>query len=219
MRLMRSLAGASVSVLIAAGATVLGAPPSGRVVDRSSQGQAIVPAPNTGFTTIAERGEIIPIHGFVDCNNNGIDDSTDIAICQGSPACDDCNLNDVPDECDIADQTSQDADANGVPDECGSSVGDCPPRLVANPMTLTPALSRGERGYWEKRSGSPSIDVARTADATEEEASGGSLRNGANSGLVSEGGCQILLWSAPASWSLGGLYPNDLDPVGGVRPP
>jgi hypothetical protein len=30
----------------------------------------------------------------------------------------DCNGNDVPDECDIADGTSEDCDANGMPDEC-----------------------------------------------------------------------------------------------------
>ena len=40
-------------------------------------------------------------------------------------AAEDCNMNDVPDECDIADETS--ADDNGIPDECeGPMCGDCP---------------------------------------------------------------------------------------------
>ena len=30
----------------------------------------------------------------------------------------DCNANDVPDECDIADGTSFDVNTNGIPDEC-----------------------------------------------------------------------------------------------------
>jgi hypothetical protein len=36
----------------------------------------------------------------------------------------DCNLNDVPDECDIAGGTSQDLDGDGIPDECAPN----PPR-------------------------------------------------------------------------------------------
>ena len=67
-------------------------------------------------------GQTLAIGAFVDCNNNGIADSTDIANCNGNPACDDCNLNGVPDECDIDDGTSPDTDGNGVPDECGSTV-------------------------------------------------------------------------------------------------
>ena len=30
----------------------------------------------------------------------------------------DCNINGVPDECDIADETSEDINGDGVPDEC-----------------------------------------------------------------------------------------------------
>lgn len=32
----------------------------------------------------------------------------------------DCNDNDVPDECDIANETSEDENENGIPDECES---------------------------------------------------------------------------------------------------
>ena len=55
---------------------------------------------------------------FTDCNDNGIDDTDDLADCDGSPWCSDCNDNDILDECDIADGTSQDINNNGIPDEC-----------------------------------------------------------------------------------------------------
>ena len=35
----------------------------------------------------------------------------------------DCNLNGIPDECDIADGTSDDLDGDGIPDECGTLSG------------------------------------------------------------------------------------------------
>ncbi|MCA9243454.1 MAG: hypothetical protein KDA32_05840 [Phycisphaerales bacterium] len=49
-----------------------------------------------------------------DCNNNGINDTTEIAFL-GVP---DCNHNGRPDECDLADGTSIDIHGDGVPDEC-----------------------------------------------------------------------------------------------------
>ena len=51
---------------------------------------------------------------LIDCNNNGIADSLDLA--QGTSS--DCNLNSIPDECDIADATSLDCNTNLIPDEC-----------------------------------------------------------------------------------------------------
>jgi hypothetical protein len=74
----------------------------------------------------------------IDCNNNGTDDSCDIA----GGLEEDCNGNGIPDSCDLADGTSVDVDLNGIPDECdpdcnangiidvcelpdGCSVGDC----------------------------------------------------------------------------------------------
>jgi subtilisin-like proprotein convertase family protein len=65
--------------------------------------------------------EIWGVVTFIDCNNNGITDATDIA--QGFSQ--DCNANGIPDECDIADGTSQDCNTNGIPDEC--DLADCPP--------------------------------------------------------------------------------------------
>ncbi|MCK4660784.1 MAG: hypothetical protein KAV82_14790, partial [Phycisphaerae bacterium] len=55
-----------------------------------------------------------------DCNENGISDSSDIALGNSQ----DCNLNSIPDECDIAAGTSEDTDGDGVPDEC-AALGAC----------------------------------------------------------------------------------------------
>ncbi|MBL8860258.1 MAG: thrombospondin type 3 repeat-containing protein [Planctomycetes bacterium] len=48
-----------------------------------------------------------------DCDNDNIGDVCAIAL--GAP---DCNLNGIPDSCDIANATSMDANSNGIPDEC-----------------------------------------------------------------------------------------------------
>jgi hypothetical protein len=50
----------------------------------------------------------------IDCNNNGVEDSVDLA--RGTSR--DCNENGIPDECDVADGTSEDCDGNIEPDEC-----------------------------------------------------------------------------------------------------
>ncbi|HIC23653.1 MAG TPA: hypothetical protein EYO84_09520, partial [Planctomycetes bacterium] len=57
---------------------------------------------------------LLPNFPLLDCNSNGVEDSTDIA--NGTSA--DCNLNGIPDECDIADGTAKDCDNDGVPDTC-----------------------------------------------------------------------------------------------------
>ncbi len=53
-----------------------------------------------------------------DCNGNGTPDADEIRNCIADPGCDDCNLNEVPDSCDITAGTSIDANMDGVPDEC-----------------------------------------------------------------------------------------------------
>lgn len=53
-----------------------------------------------------------------DCNDNGVRDDDDIDFCDGSPWCDDCNGNEIPDNCDIASGVSFDCNGNGVPDAC-----------------------------------------------------------------------------------------------------
>ena len=55
-----------------------------------------------------------------DCNNNGIDDSIDLA----NGTSQDCNGNEIPDECDVADGTSDDCNSNNIPDEC-ETLADC----------------------------------------------------------------------------------------------
>ncbi|MGB2986477.1 MAG: sialidase family protein, partial [Phycisphaerae bacterium] len=71
--------------------------------------------------------------GPFDCNGNGIDDETDVAD-ETSDDCNDnnvpdecevdCNNNGIPDECDIADGTSEDCTGNGIPDECEPDCND-----------------------------------------------------------------------------------------------
>ncbi|MGB0714995.1 MAG: SMP-30/gluconolactonase/LRE family protein, partial [Phycisphaerae bacterium] len=55
-----------------------------------------------------------------DCDGNGVPDTCDFDACDPvvDPSCDDCNLNDVLDGCDISTATSADVDSNGIPDEC-----------------------------------------------------------------------------------------------------
>jgi hypothetical protein len=54
-----------------------------------------------------------------DCNMNNQPDECDIAACpMGNVACSDCNANGVPDSCDIGLAGSLDCNLNGIPDEC-----------------------------------------------------------------------------------------------------
>ena len=56
--------------------------------------------------------------GQGDCNGNTIGDACEIFF--GVP---DCNLNGIPDTCDIANATSSDLNANTIPDECETNGG------------------------------------------------------------------------------------------------
>ncbi|MDY7107251.1 MAG: hypothetical protein SYC29_01315, partial [Planctomycetota bacterium] len=60
-----------------------------------------------------------PSRSCRECNGNGIPDDCDIA----DGTSEDCNENAVPDECDIADLTSWDCNHNGIPDECDIASG------------------------------------------------------------------------------------------------
>ncbi|HPM25356.1 MAG TPA: hypothetical protein PLP66_15715, partial [Phycisphaerae bacterium] len=63
-----------------------------------------------------------------DCNANGVADYQDIANCDGSAWCSDCNADGRLDECDIYEGWSVDCNENGVPDECdvaAGTSGDC----------------------------------------------------------------------------------------------
>ncbi len=55
----------------------------------------------------------------IDCNNNGIPDSEDIA----SGISQDCNANNIPDSCDIVTGFALDCNANGIPDSCDIATG------------------------------------------------------------------------------------------------
>ena len=59
------------------------------------------------------------VYAETDCNNNGIPDEQDIAD-QTSP---DCNANDIPDECDLALGLALDCNQNGTPDSCDIADG------------------------------------------------------------------------------------------------
>ncbi len=54
----------------------------------------------------------------------------------------DCNFNMLPDNCDIADQTSADCDENGVPDECEAIGFDCNNNLVRDACDISAETSQ-----------------------------------------------------------------------------
>lgn len=86
---------------------------------------------------------------FSDCNKNGIDDSVDIGAgtsedCNNNDVpdeCDgpDCNVNDVLDVCDIAAGTSRDCNGNGVPEEC--ELVDCNLNTISDSCDVLDATS------------------------------------------------------------------------------
>jgi hypothetical protein len=58
-----------------------------------------------------------------DCNYNYIPDQVDLANCDGSPWCQDCNGNGQLDECDVVQGISLDCNGNGWLDECDIAYG------------------------------------------------------------------------------------------------
>ncbi len=67
------------------------------------------------------------------------------AVPDGAPA-NDCNVNGVPDDCDIADGTSSDCHANGIPDECELSGNDCNGNLVPDDCDVAGGFSADCQG-------------------------------------------------------------------------
>jgi len=63
-------------------------------------------------------------------------DSDDVSVLMNNVAAYslDCNINDIPDECDIADGTSHDWDENCIPDECQCSGWACCELLFDGPV-------------------------------------------------------------------------------------
>lgn len=98
------------------------------------------PSDDTTFWTIQEYGHATDIWGTYigvlradpeDCNDNSLFDGCDLDCGTPGGSCDvsgcgeafDCNLNGVPDECDLAGGTSYDCNLNNVPDECETLSG------------------------------------------------------------------------------------------------
>ncbi len=105
-----------------------------------------------------------------DCNVNGIPDVCDLAAMLSE----DCNENGVPDECDIAAGTSADCNTNGTPDECETGLF---PTVAQQPQAQTVpvgspayfsvvATGYGTLTYQWRRNGVPLIDGDRISGAT-----------------------------------------------------
>ncbi len=63
---------------------------------------------------VSEVDGLVCLHHSTDCNGNEVPDECDIA----EGVAEDCNSNGVPDACDLADGTMDDCNSNGLPDEC-----------------------------------------------------------------------------------------------------
>ncbi len=72
-----------------------------------------------GVDDLGSNSGSVRIYTLPDCNGNGVPDECDIA----DGTSDDCNANGRPDECDLAAGTSRDCNANGIPDECDIAGG------------------------------------------------------------------------------------------------
>ena len=75
--------------------------------------------PNDSIVEAGVDAVRITAYCFPDCNTNDIPDDQDIA--QGTSQ--DCNTNSIPDECDISSGISQDCNTNSIPDECDIAGG------------------------------------------------------------------------------------------------
>ena len=79
--------------------------------DGDSQGDACdADDDNDTIPDVSDNCALVANTNQADCNNNGIGDACENFV--------DCNSTNLPDSCDIANGTSNDADSNGVPDEC-----------------------------------------------------------------------------------------------------
>ena len=77
-----------------------------------------------------------------DCQPNGMPDDHEIANCPvNDPDCKDCNLNGIPDFCDIRDAREQDCNVNGVPDACELVTSDCQPNGVPDDCDIASGTS------------------------------------------------------------------------------
>ena len=87
----------------------------------SLQGYSVQQTSDGGFIVSGNVFETLVLVRFgpegtsiTDCNENGVEDSTDIA----NGTSQDCNCNEIPDECDLESGVLHETNGNGVPDEC-----------------------------------------------------------------------------------------------------
>jgi len=88
----------------------------------------------------------LTIEVSADCNENDVPDNWDLADCDGSPDCGDCNTNGVLDACDIR-SGIRDADENGMPDQCETGAC-CDGRTGVCTDDVTWASCPRLRGAW-----------------------------------------------------------------------
>ncbi len=111
-----------------------------------------------------------------DCNGNGTDDATDIALGGSDDAnsnsipdeCEDCNSNGTLDPADITGGTSEDANSNSVPDECEP---DCNANGVPDDLDIGPGGGSSDAwGNTVPDECEPDCDGDGTSDFTEIQA-------------------------------------------------
>ncbi|MCH8150451.1 MAG: FG-GAP repeat protein, partial [Planctomycetes bacterium] len=114
---------------------------------------AIVGAPSSDVGgTGTGAAYVYRIFGEPDTNSNGINDS-----CEG-----DCNGNGIPDEDDIANETSDDCNANGIPDECEP---DCNANGVADSCDISEGTSQDCTGNFVPDECEPDCNTNGAADS------------------------------------------------------
>jgi hypothetical protein len=88
-----------------------------------------------GVTVVTLTIEVIC--GSQDCNGNDVPDECDISVedggyCEVEPCSSDCQPNGIPDECDIVSGASEDTNGNGIPDECEEEECICREDIMAS---------------------------------------------------------------------------------------
>ena len=194
-------------------------PGTGTSYRRECQMTIGIDAPASGWTTAndpslaqlpfglsaIEKTEMIPVYdagiyvfgeeGTVDCNNNGIDDTQEIADGasdldgNGRPdECDpDCNSDGIPDAFEIANGAS-DCDLNGIPDNC-ESFADCDSDGIADACAIADGIATDCDG-----NGVP--DVCDIASGSEDADGNGILDSCEIDGV-------IATFSVEDSWNTG----------------
>ena len=129
-----------------------------------------------------------PANGGDDCNLNLLDDDCELA--EGITS--DCNANGLPDDCDIADGTSEDCNANGIPDECDI---DCNGNGVPDECDIADGASLDCNG-----NGSP--DECDIAGGTSQDCNGNGVPDG----------CEATPHTVSEDFSgAGSVYASDID--------